>query len=117
VAQPLVGHFHLPAVLEDLIEDTELVPDTVSERRIAKRSQRIEVAGGQPAESAVAEPRLFLEPHELLQIQTEFCHRLACVLGDPEVEQIAAEMAPDPFFRRTPTGSAFLSRFTPRQNG
>ena len=36
---------------------------------------------------------------------------------DPSFDARPLLSTPDPFFRRTPTGSAFLSRFTPRQNG
>ena len=62
VAQPLVGHLDLPAVADLLVEDAELVADAVADRRDLERRERVHVAGGEPAEAAVAEARLLLLP-------------------------------------------------------
>ena len=54
-----------------LIEDAELVADAVADRRNLERRQRVEEAGGQPAEAAVAEARLLLLRDQLVEIQPE----------------------------------------------
>ncbi len=61
-AQPFVGYFDLPAVLDDLVENAEFVANAVAESGITQGGQRIQVAGGQPTESAVPESRLLLQP-------------------------------------------------------
>ena len=58
VAQPLVGLLDLPAVDDLLLEDAELVADAVAQRRHFERGQRIDEAGREAAEAAVAQARL-----------------------------------------------------------
>ena len=60
VDQPVVGLLDLPAVVDLLLEDAELVADAVADRRPLEGGQRVEVARRQPAQAAVAEPRLRL---------------------------------------------------------
>ncbi len=95
VMQPLVGDLDLPAVLDDLVEDAELVADAVAYGRISQSRQRVQITSGQPAQPAVAQPRLLLQPDELLEIQAQIFHRLAGVLGYAEVQQLVAQVRPD----------------------
>jgi len=53
-AQPLVGLLHLPAVDDLLLENAELVTDAVAQCGHFERSQRIDEAGREPPETAVA---------------------------------------------------------------
>ena len=59
-AQPLVGLLDLPAVDDLLLEDAELVADAVAERGHLQRRQRVEEAGREAPEAAVAEAGLVL---------------------------------------------------------
>ena len=54
--QPLVGHLHLPAVTNGLVEDAELVSDAVADGRDLQRRKRVHVAGRQPAEPPITQP-------------------------------------------------------------
>jgi hypothetical protein len=53
-AQPLIGQLDLPAVLNRLIEDPELVSDAITNSRNVERRQRVHVARGQAAQPPVA---------------------------------------------------------------
>ena len=58
--QPRVGLLDLLAVDEGLPEDAVLVADPVADAGIRMRRQRVDEAGGEPAEAAVAQARLDL---------------------------------------------------------
>ena len=77
VAQPAVGALDLPAVADVLIEDAELVAQAVADRRDVERRERVHVAGGEPAEAAVAEAGLLLVLDQRHRDQAERRHRLA----------------------------------------
>jgi hypothetical protein len=57
VSGPGVGLFHLPAILESLLEDAELVTDAVADGRDVESGERIEETGRQAAQAAIAETR------------------------------------------------------------
>jgi hypothetical protein len=64
----------LPAVAQLLVENAVLVADPVSQGGNLQGCQKVEVAGGEPVEAAVAEPGFgFLGKHRL-QLQAEFLH-------------------------------------------
>ena len=92
VAQPLVGLLHLPAVDDLLLEDAELVADAVAQRRHLERRQRIDEAGREAAEAAVAQARLVLLGQQLLEIQPELGHRGARGVVDAEIDEVVAEV-------------------------
>ena len=75
-AQPLVRHLDLPAVTNRLIEDAELVADAVADRRNVERRQRVHVARGEAAETAIAQTRLLLLLEEARQILADSRQRL-----------------------------------------
>ena len=81
VGQPGVGLLHLLAVLEGLPEDPVLVADPVSDRGDAHGRQRVDEAGGQPAESAVAKARFDLDGAQGVQVDAERFHRLLSGFG------------------------------------
>ena len=99
-AQPLVGELDLPAVANRLIEDAELVADAVADRGNVERRQRVHVTGGQAAEPAIAEARLFFLVQEVGEILPDSGHRLLRRLPDPEVDQAVAQMRPGQKFGR-----------------
>src|SRR5580698_8360539 len=53
--QPLVRIFLLPAIVDDLAEQTEIVADAVADRGDAERRHAFHEACGKTAEAAVAE--------------------------------------------------------------
>src|SRR5271166_4629306 len=70
-AQPVVGLFLLPAVLEGLFEHAVLVTQSITDRRQLHRRHRVEEASRQPPEPAITQAGVrFLfqqaEPIELL---------------------------------------------------
>ena len=67
----MIGLLVLIAVDERLAEEAELVVDAVAEAGHVERRQRIEEAGGQAAEAAVAEGGVGLERLELFEIDAE----------------------------------------------
>jgi hypothetical protein len=59
-----------------LVEDPKFVADAVADRGDLQRRERIEVAGREPPEAAVAEARLFFLVEQFLEIETELLHSL-----------------------------------------
>ena len=104
VAQPLVGDFDLPAVADLLVEDAELVADAVADRRTLQRRQRIEIAGGEPSETAVAQARFLLARQNDVEILPELGHRGARRLLEIEVDQVVAQVRSHQEFRREIAG-------------
>ena len=92
VAQPLVGDLGLPAVLDRLVEDAELVPDAVADRGDVERRHRVDVARGQPSEPAVAEARFLLLRGQLVQVQLQFREGLPHLADNAEVEEVVHEV-------------------------
>ena len=68
VGQPVVGLLDLPAVVDLLVEDAELVADAVADGRPLEGGQRVEVARGEPAEAAVAQSRFLLAGQHLVEV-------------------------------------------------
>jgi hypothetical protein len=93
-AQPLVGPLDLPPVADFLVEDAELVADAVTDRGDAEGRERIHVARGEPAETAVAEPGLFLLFQQLAEVLPEPRERPGGLVPDAEVDQVVAEVGP-----------------------
>jgi hypothetical protein len=102
--QPVVGLFDLPALVDLLVEDPELVADPVSDRRSFERRQRVEIAGGQPAEAAVAQSGFLLARHDLVQLLAQRRQRLAGLGLDAEVQQVVAELRAHQELGRQVTG-------------
>lgn len=53
--QPVVGHFHLVAVNDLLLENTIAVAETVAPGRVIEGGQTVEEASGEAAEATVAQ--------------------------------------------------------------
>ncbi len=86
--QPGARHFALRAVLADYLgEDAVVVANAISGRRVAKRRERIEKAGGEPAETAVAKSGVFFFGRDPVEIVTEGLQRLANFLHQAVIER------------------------------
>src|SRR5579872_6308401 len=70
-AQPLVGIFLLPAIVDDLAEQAEIVADAVADRGNAECRHAFHEAGGEPSQSAIAERRIGLAFAQLRQADAE----------------------------------------------
>ena len=56
--KPEIGHFGLPAVHQLLLEDAGFIKNGIAHGRITLRGKAVQIAGGKPAEAAVAEARV-----------------------------------------------------------
>ncbi len=92
VGQPVVCRLHLPAVVDLLVEDAELVADAVADGGALKSGQRIQVAGGQPSQPTVAQAGFLLAGQHSVEILAQRGQRGAGLLLDLQVEQVAAQM-------------------------
>ena len=92
VDQPVVGLLDLPAVVDLLVEDAELVADAVADGRALEGGQRVEITGGQPPEAAVAQPGFLLACQHLVEVLAEFGQRSAGCFLDSEVDQVVAQL-------------------------
>jgi hypothetical protein len=89
VAQPVVRVFDLLAVLDALVEHAVLVADAVAVAGDAHGRHRIEEAGGQPAEAAVAQRRVGLDFGDGFRLDADFAQcreRIAEFLVGADVE-------------------------------
>ena len=102
--KPLVGDLYLPTVLDRLIEDAELISDTVTNGRHLEGRQRIEEAGGEPSEAAVPEARLLFIRHQFIEVHTERMCRGARFRLDTEIHEVVAELRPHEKLSRQVTG-------------
>jgi hypothetical protein len=84
----------LPAVLQLLLEDAELVAQPVAHGRDLQRGERVHQAGGEATEAPVAQPRIGLLVEDLLQRQAVGGQALPRVLEHLEREQVGLEPAP-----------------------
>jgi len=104
VGKPVVGLLDLPAVVDLLVEDAELVADAVADGRTLEGGQRVEIARGQPAKAAVAQPGLLLACEHAVEVLPQRRQRLAGRVLDAEVQQVAAELRPHQEFGRQVAG-------------
>jgi hypothetical protein len=100
VKGPVVGMLDLIAVLEDLLEDPELISDAIAHRRNVQGRQRVEQAGGQPAQAAIPQPRLHVPGLKGIGGDTEAGKRLAGEIIGAGVKDVLAELTPQHVLRR-----------------
>ena len=82
VLQPGVRLLHLIAVDKSLPENAVLVTDPVADGRNSQGGQGIDVAGREPAETAVAQTRFDLDGADAVQVDAQRTHRLLGSLGE-----------------------------------
>ena len=90
-AEPLVRLLHLPPALDLLVEHPELVADAIAVPGDVQGSHRVEVAGRQPPEAAVAEARVDLLLEEVGELEIEHLHRVARDVVHAEVDQVVRQ--------------------------
>ena len=96
--QPSLRQLVLPAVADLLHEQAMLVADAVAVGRHRERRHAVHVAGGEPAEAAVAERRVGLKLAELVEIDVETGERRAGGSQQAKVDQRIEQQASDQEF-------------------
>jgi hypothetical protein len=86
-AQPFVGNLGLPAILDHLVKNAELVANAISDCGHFERGERVHETRREPAE-----PGLLLDLEQLLEILSELRERLSRRPCNAEVQQIVSEM-------------------------
>ena len=100
VASHGVGLLDLPAVDEGLPEDAVLVADAVADGRDPHGRQRVDEAGGEPAEAAVAQARLDLGVAQRVQVDPQTGHGLLGDLGQAGRQQRVVQLPAEQVLRR-----------------
>ena len=122
VLEPGLRQFDLPAVMDLLAEHAVDVADAVAVRRHLDGRHALHEAGGEPAETAIAERRVGLEFGDQVDVDAERGQRLAHALHQAEIGEGVAHQAADQEFEREVidalgaalVGSAWSSRSTRR---
>src|SRR5262249_9576215 len=83
----------------DLIENSELVSNTITNCRHFDGRERIHVTGREPTESTVPKSWLLFLRNDFVEINIERAQGGTRFLGDPKVEQIIRKMRPRQIFR------------------
>ena len=77
VLQPVVRNLTLEAVLDLLLEHTVVIADAAAVSVVAARCERVEEAGGQSSETAVAESRIRLLVLKSVDVEAELLKSFA----------------------------------------
>jgi hypothetical protein len=93
--EPVVGRFHLLAVDDALAEHAVFIADAVAHARHAERGHRVEKAGREPAEAAVAQRRVGLALGQRRHVDAEVGERIAHRVVQVDRQQRIGEGAPD----------------------
>ncbi|SVK46427.1 Uncharacterised protein [Acinetobacter baumannii] len=95
VLQPVVRRFHLLAIDDVLLEHAVLIANAVAAPRQRQRRQRVEEAGRQAPQTAVAEPGVVLFLQQLRQVQSHLVQRVVDVLINTHRQQRVRQRAAD----------------------
>ena len=114
--QPLVGKLLLPAVVEALLEQAVLVANAVAEGGDRQRRHAVEIAGGKPAEAAIAEARIGLAGPQAFEIDVERGQSVTRLLKQAEIDQrVGQGLADQEFDREVVDPLLSLLRGVPRR--
>ena len=91
VLQPVIRKLHLLALHQLLAEQTILVADGAAHGRNVQAGQAIQKAGGQAAQTAVAQRGFGLLRQDGLQVDAQLAKRLSIVFLRAKVDQVAIE--------------------------
>ena len=106
VNDPVVRMLDLVAVDELLAEKAELVMDAVADRGKIQGGERVEVAGGEAAETAVAETHVLLRTADLLEVQAKLVQGIDCRFVQTEADEIVREQPAHQVLERQVVDSA-----------
>ncbi len=100
VLEPLIGRLLLHAAHDVLPENAVVVAQAVAHARDAERGHRIQKAGREPAQAAVAQACVRLLIEHLLQVDAELGQRGARFFQHTQIDQAVFQQAPDQKFER-----------------
>ncbi len=86
LAQPRIRFFNLVSVLDTLVEHAVLVAYAVADDRQRQRCTTVQEAGGQAAETAIAEAGVMFAFVHVLEFDTQAGERLCRFIFDTEIE-------------------------------
>ena len=84
--QPVIGHLHLPAVVDFLVKHTVLVTQAEADGRHFQSCQGIQKTGGQAAQAPVAQTGFILLFEQFVQILAGGFHRRAHPVFEFQIE-------------------------------
>ena len=93
--EPVVRQLHLPAVHDLLLEDAELIADGEAGGGVAQTGQRVKIAGGQTAQTAVAESGVGVEGVEVPDIDIELFERVGEDFLPAEIVEVVVQGGAD----------------------
>ena len=85
---PVVGHLGLPAVLEMLPENAQLVADGIARGSQAQGGHAVHIAGSQSSQTAVAQTRIRLGLKNVRGVPAQVLQRSGESFGDAQVERV-----------------------------
>ncbi len=97
-AQPFVGIFLLPAIVDDLAEQAEIIADAVADRGDRQCRHAFHEARREPSETAIAERRVRLAFAQVRKSDAEIAERRLEHRQEPHVVQRVGEEAADQKF-------------------
>ena len=93
--EPVVREFHLPAVDDLLLEDTELIADGEAGHRVIHAGRGIHIAGGQTAKAAVSKAGVGIDGIDLIDVEACIGQCLAELCLQPKVKEVIAQAGAD----------------------
>jgi len=93
VLQPFLGLLDLVAVFDVLFENPEIISKAIADCGKIQGGNRIQEAGGEPPEPAIAEARFDLEFPEILPLEPLFRHGRAADVFHLKIDDIVAHHA------------------------
>jgi hypothetical protein len=99
-AQPDVGVFLLPAIVDDLAEQAEIIADAVAHRGDGKCRHALHEAGGKPSEAAIAQRRIRLALPQRIEADAEIAERHLIDRQQPHIVERVGEETADQEFER-----------------
>ena len=98
--EPGVRMLDLPAVVELLAEHPVVVAQAVAVGGVVESRERVQEAGGEPAEAAVAETGVGLLVDDGVEVEAELLHRLAGGVEEPGGDQVVAQQPAEQVLHR-----------------
>ncbi len=106
VLTPGVGVLDLLAVFKILLEDAELVIDTVAHCRVLQRCQRVEETGRQAPKPAVAQAHVDLFVKDICRVLTQLPQCLLDLIVDLHADHVIDHQATHQVLKRQVVGAA-----------
>ena len=98
-AQPFVGIFVLPALRDDLAEQTEIITNAVADGGDRQRRHALHETGRQPSETAIAQRRIGLAFAKFCKVHAEIAERGRKYRQQSHIVQRIGEQAADQKFQ------------------